>query len=59
MREKHFTLAEVYGASVAFVAGPLGGITPVTRIDGRAVGNGQPSPVTQRVADLYAAYVKG
>ncbi|XOK15590.1 aminotransferase class IV (plasmid) [Agrobacterium tumefaciens] len=57
VRQQDFTLAEVYGASEAFVTGTLGGITPVTRIDGRRVGNGQPGPVTQRIADLYAAYI--
>jgi branched-chain amino acid aminotransferase len=57
VRQLDFTLAEVYGASEAFVTGTLGGITPVTRIDGRRIGNGQPGPVTQRVADLYNAYL--
>ncbi|BCH20934.1 aminotransferase class IV [Mesorhizobium sp. L-8-3] len=57
VRQQDFTLAEVYGASEAFVTGTLGGITPVTRIDGRRVGNGQPGPVTRRIADLYAAYI--
>lgn len=59
VRQKDFTLAEVYSASEAFVTGTLGGITPVTRIDGRHVGNGQPGPVTQHIADLYAAYING
>ncbi|MBU1314845.1 MAG: aminotransferase class IV [Alphaproteobacteria bacterium] len=57
VRQLDFTLAEVYGASEAFVTGTLGGITPVTRIDGRRIGTGQPGPVTQRVADLYNAYL--
>ncbi|QXC52916.1 aminotransferase class IV (plasmid) [Agrobacterium salinitolerans] len=57
VRQQDFTLAEVYGASEAFVTGTLGGITPVTRIDGRAVGNGQPGPVTQKIADLYTRYI--
>ncbi|NTJ12023.1 aminotransferase class IV [Rhizobium lusitanum] len=57
VRQQDFTLAEVYGASEAFVTGTLGGITPVARIDGRRVGDGQPGAVTQRIADLYAAYI--
>lgn len=57
VRQLDFTLAEVYGASEAFVTGTLGGITPVTRIDGRRIGTGHPGPVTQRVADLYNAYL--
>jgi branched-chain amino acid aminotransferase len=52
-RECDFTLAQVYGADEAFVTGTLGGVTPVTRIDGRAVGTGVPGPLTLRAADLY------
>lgn len=58
VRQQDFTIAEVYGASEAFVTGTLGGITPVTRIDGRDVGNGKPGLVTQRIAELYDAYIK-
>lgn len=57
VREQDFTLAEVYGASEAFVTGTLGGITPVTRIDGRKVGDGTPGAITQRIAALYSAHV--
>ncbi|MGP4689568.1 aminotransferase class IV [Agrobacterium pusense] len=58
VRQRDFTMAEVYGASEAFVTGTLGGITPVTRIDGRPVGTGKLGPVTQRIGDLYDAYIK-
>lgn len=58
VHQKDFTLAEVYGASEAFVTGTLGGITPVTRIDGRVIGGGKPGPVTERIAGLYAAYLQ-
>lgn len=57
VRQLDFTLAEVYAATEAFVTGTLGGITPVTRIDGRKVGDGRPGPVTQRIAELYAGYL--
>jgi branched-chain amino acid aminotransferase len=55
--EKPFTLAETYGAGEAFVTGTLGGVTPVTRIDGRAIGTGQPGPMTALASDLYQAWV--
>lgn len=51
--ETDFTLSEAYAASEAFVTGTLGGITPVTRIDGRTIGTGQPGVVTHRVSELY------
>ncbi|SON56044.1 Branched-chain-amino-acid aminotransferase [Hartmannibacter diazotrophicus] len=59
VREHDFTLAETYAASEAFVTGTLGGITPVTSIDGRTIGDGKPGPVTRHLAGLYAAYVEG
>ncbi|HRD86304.1 MAG TPA: aminotransferase class IV, partial [Rubrivivax sp.] len=34
-RECDFTLAQVYSADEAFVTGTLGGVTPVSRVDGR------------------------
>ncbi|HUA55722.1 MAG TPA: aminotransferase class IV [Candidatus Sulfotelmatobacter sp.] len=57
VRELDFTLAETYAADEAFVTGTLGGVTPVTRIDGRVIGTGRPGPVTQRLADWYRADV--
>jgi branched-chain amino acid aminotransferase len=54
-REQDFTLAQAYTADEAFVTGTLGGITSVTRIDGRSIGDGKPGPVTQRVNKLYLA----
>jgi branched-chain amino acid aminotransferase len=53
VRECDFTLAQVYSADEAFVTGTLGGVTPVTRVDGRVIGDGKPGPVTREVADLY------
>jgi branched-chain amino acid aminotransferase len=52
-RECDFTLAQVYSADEAFVTGTLGGVTPVTRVDGRVIGNGTPGPQTQRASELY------
>lgn len=57
MFEKDYTLAETYAADEAFVTGTLGGITPVTMIDGRKVGTGKPGPVTAALSELYRAYI--
>ncbi len=59
VREKDFTLAETWSAGEAFVTGTLGGVTPVTRIDGRPIGDGRPGAWTNRIADWYAALVAG
>jgi branched-chain amino acid aminotransferase len=56
-RECDFTLAQVYSADEAFVTGTLGGVTPVVRIDGRAIGGGVPGPLTRRAAALYDDWV--
>jgi len=55
--EKPFTLAETYSADEAFVTGTLGGVTPVTRIDGRPVGLGEPGPMTAKASERYQAFV--
>ena len=55
-RELDFTLAETYGADEAFVTGTLGGVTPVTQIDGRRIGDGKPGPVTAQASRLYRDY---
>ena len=49
----NFTLAQTYSADEAFVTGTLGGVTPVTRIDGRTIGDGKAGPMTLRASELY------
>ena len=56
--ECDFTLAQVYSADEAFVTGTLGGVTPVTRIDGRQIAGGQPGPLTARARTLYSSKVQ-
>lgn len=57
VHECDFTLAQVYTADEAFVTGTLGGVTPVTRVDGRQIGNGAPGSQTLRAAELYRQQV--
>ncbi|MEK7688545.1 MAG: aminotransferase class IV [Pseudomonadota bacterium] len=52
-RECDFTLAQVYSADEAFVTGTLGGVTPVTKVDGRVIGDGKPGPLTHDASELY------
>jgi len=52
--ERDFSLTEVYDADEAFVTGTFGGLTPVTEVDGRAIGGGRvPGPVTERLSARY------
>ena len=41
-----------------FITGTLKKIMPVTQLDGRAVKNGQPGPVTQKLMRLYEEHFK-
>jgi branched-chain amino acid aminotransferase len=52
-KECDFTLAQVYSADEAFVTGTLGGVTAVTKIDGRVIGNGKAGKITKEASDLY------
>ena len=53
VRETDFTLAETWSADEAFVTGTLGGVTPVTKIDGRIIGDGKPGSATRAVSAWY------
>jgi branched-chain amino acid aminotransferase len=44
---------EVRDADEIFVTSTAGGIMPVTKVDGRAVGHGRPGPVTLRLRKAY------
>lgn len=55
--QKSFSLFDVYGADEAFVTGTFGGLTPVVKVDGRRIGNGQPGTLTATLTKLYDAAV--
>src|SRR5262252_5166534 len=48
------SLTQFYAADEVFVTGTMGGLTPVTAIDGRIIGAGAPGPVTLRLTALFA-----
>lgn len=51
--QKNFSLYDTYGADEAFVTGTFGGLTPVTQIDGRTIGDGQTWTLTEKLSQLY------
>lgn len=53
VREKPFTLPDVYSADEAFVTGTFGGLTPAVEVDGRTIGTGERGPMTERLTRLY------
>lgn len=56
--QKNFSLFDVYGADEAFVTGTFGGLTPVTAVDGRTIGEGVCGPMTRRLEALYQDEIK-
>ncbi|MBO0805446.1 MAG: aminotransferase class IV [Nocardiopsaceae bacterium] len=49
-----YTLPQLYNAAEVLVTGTMGGLAPVTEIDGRTIGDGSAGPVTKRLTGLYA-----
>lgn len=49
-----FSLTQVYAADEVLVTGTMGGLTPVTQVDGRRIGDGGPGPMTRRLDAAYA-----
>ena len=53
VRQKNFSLIEVYGADEAFVTGTFAGLAPVREIDGRIIGDGERGPMVEKLQQLY------
>ena len=59
IRQKNFSLTDVYGADEAFVTGTFAGLSPVRTVDGRTLGHPLeaaptvPGPMVQRLRGLY------
>jgi branched-chain amino acid aminotransferase len=57
--EQSFTRDFLYQVSEVFFTGTASEVTPVREIDNRAIGTGQPGPVTRKLQALFTATVKG
>lgn len=57
-RQKNFSLFDVYGAEEAFVTGSFGGLTPVTKIDGRVISETVPGTITGLLQKLYEGAIE-
>ncbi|MFT6166685.1 MAG: branched-chain amino acid aminotransferase [Vicingaceae bacterium] len=56
--QKNFSLFEVYDADECFVTGSFGGVTPVTKVDGRSIDNHQNSSMSLILSELYEQLVQ-
>ncbi len=57
-RERNISLTDMYTADEVFTSGTMGELTPVLEIDGRRIGDGRPGPVTRRLSELHALWVR-
>jgi D-alanine transaminase len=55
VEERAFTLDEAKDAAEAFITAASAFVTPVVEIDGVAIGDGRPGPVTRRLREIYLA----
>lgn len=55
LAERPFSLAELQGAAEAFLTGSSIYVVPVTKVDGRPIGDGKPGPVTRRLREIFLA----
>lgn len=53
VRQKNFSLTDVYGAAEAFVTGTFAGLVPVREVDGRRIGDGKRGAMVERLQRLY------
>jgi branched-chain amino acid aminotransferase len=53
--EADLTTTDAYCADEMFCTGTMGELAPVTRVDGRVIGDGRPGPTTARLSELFRA----
>ncbi|MCB9686701.1 MAG: branched-chain amino acid transaminase [Alphaproteobacteria bacterium] len=59
LKEQLFGRDAFYVAEEAFMCGTAAEVTPIASLDRRAVGEGRPGPMTQRIQQIYADGVRG
>jgi branched-chain amino acid aminotransferase len=57
--EQSFTRDFLYQVTEVFFTGTASEVTPVREIDNRAIGTGQPGPITRKLQAAFHAVVKG
>ena len=58
IEERAFTVEEAYGADEAFLTSASQFVMPITEIDGRRIGGGQPGPVTRKLREIFLEEAK-
>ncbi len=55
-REEPLRLPDLFGADEAFMTSTTREVVPVASVDGKAIGEGRPGPLTRRVMEAFHAY---
>ena len=56
VEERVFTRHDLYIADECFLTGTAAEVIPVVKIDRRAIGDGQPGKITQRLISAFRQY---
>ncbi|MEA2710324.1 MAG: branched-chain amino acid aminotransferase [Phycisphaerales bacterium] len=56
--EQSFQKHDLFVADECFVTGTAAEVAPVTKIDGRIIGDGHPGPITKRLIEAFHKYVR-
>ena len=59
IEEQRFSRDELYIADEAFFTGTAAEVTPIREVDARAIGKGEPGPVTKKLQEKFFEVVKG
>jgi branched-chain amino acid aminotransferase len=51
--------SDLYTADEAFLSGTAAEVVPIRSVDDRAVGTGEPGPMTRKIQEVYEAAVRG
>lgn len=55
--ERDVTVQDLWTADEAFICGTGAEIRPITKVDGRTIGDGADGPVTRKAIELYKTYI--
>jgi len=58
LEERLFTVEEAYQAAEAFLTSASMFVVPIVSIDGRAIGDGKPGPITRQLREIYIRMAK-
>ena len=53
-----FPVSEIHNADEMFLTSTTREVVPIVKIDGKAVGDGRPGPVTKRLLEVYRSEVQ-